>query len=163
MPLLLANVISARLKDKTFFLLLDGVRDGIDLAAIGLPMPLGHRQKVVFTTRDQAVCANMGCAAGDSSIQMQCLREDVAWDLFRYYVGDEIVNANSVIEGLAKEMVAECRASPCTVGRSMANQRCMYQWRVAYDMLRIKRPLPSDIQEMTDEGYPCLQYFENEF
>ncbi|RCV29163.1 hypothetical protein SEVIR_5G468400v4 [Setaria viridis] len=38
---LLAKTISRRLEDKTFLLMLDDVRDdGIDLSAIGLPMPL---------------------------------------------------------------------------------------------------------------------------
>uniref|UniRef100_A0A0A9FC02 NB-ARC domain-containing protein n=1 Tax=Arundo donax TaxID=35708 RepID=A0A0A9FC02_ARUDO len=37
------KVISSFLKDKTFLLLLDDVRERIDLAAIGLPVPLGHR------------------------------------------------------------------------------------------------------------------------
>ena len=82
-----AKIISRRLKHKRFLLLLDDVRaGGIDLSAIGLPMPLvGHRQKVVFTTRDQAVCAAMGCTAANT-IQMQCLGEDDACDLFRYHV-----------------------------------------------------------------------------
>jgi len=81
------EIISRRLKHKRLLLLLDDVRDGgNDLSAISLPIPLvGHRQKVFFTTRDQAVCANMGCAAANT-IQMQCLGEDDACDLFRYHV-----------------------------------------------------------------------------
>ncbi|CAO2195962.1 unnamed protein product [Urochloa humidicola] len=160
----LANeIISSRLQGKTFLLLLDDVRGRIDLEAIGLPMPLGHRQKVVFTTRDQAVCTSMGCAAGDT-IHMQCLGEDDAWDLFRYLVGDKIISYDSEIEHLAKQMVAECRGIPsalCTVGLSMSNQSDCVLWRVAYEMLMIKPPLTNDIQDKSDEAYPRLKYFED--
>ena len=37
-----------------------------------------------------------------------------------------------------------------------------YHWIVVYDMLMIKRPLPDDIKEMSDVGYLCLTFFENE-
>ena len=161
-----AKIISRRLKHKRFLLLLDDVRaGGIDLSAIGLPMPLvGHRQKVVFTTRDQAVCAAMGCTAANT-IQMQCLGEDDAWDLFKCYVGHEILYPNAPMEDIAKKIVAEFRGFPsalCTIGRSMSNRTKSYQWIVAYDMLMIKRPLPDDIKEMSDVGYPCLRFFEDE-
>ncbi|CAO1943144.1 unnamed protein product, partial [Urochloa humidicola] len=158
-----SKIISSRLKDEAFLLLLDDVRGGIDLAAIGLPMPLGHQQKVVFTTRDQAVCAQMGCAAGDT-IHMQCLGEDDAWDLFRYLVGEKIISSDSEIEHLAKQMVAECRGIPSalrTVGLSMSNQSDCIQWRVAYKMLTIKPPPTNEIQDKSDEGYPRLEYFED--
>lgn len=62
-------------------------------------------------------------------------------------------------------MVAECRGIPsalCTIGRSMAGQTDVRKWRVAYEMLKIKRsPLP-EIEEMDDEGYPRLDFFEDE-
>ncbi|KAF8642607.1 hypothetical protein HU200_067287 [Digitaria exilis] len=126
-------------------------------------MPLGRRQKVVFTTRDQAICVKMGCAG--NNIQMQCLGEDDAWNLFRYYVGEEIINADLEIKDIAKQMVAESRGFPsalCTIGRSMSNQSECLRWRVAYEMLMIKRPQPNDIEEMNKDGYPCLQFFEDE-
>ncbi|CAN6232123.1 unnamed protein product [Urochloa humidicola] len=73
----LAERLSSFFRDTSFLLLLDDVRDVIDLSAAGLPMPLGRRQKVVFTTRDQPICAEMGCASSNN-IQMQCLGEDAA-------------------------------------------------------------------------------------
>ena len=69
------------------------------------------------------------------------------------------------MEDIAKKIVAECRGFPsalCTIGRSMSNRTKSYQWIVAYDMLMIKRPLPDDIKEMSDVGYPCLRFFEDE-
>ncbi|KAF8736810.1 hypothetical protein HU200_014300 [Digitaria exilis] len=82
-----------------------------------------------------------------------------------YYVGEEIINADLEIKDIAKQMVAECRGFPsalCTIGRSMSNQSECFRWRVAYEMLMIKRPQPNDIEEMNKDGYPCLQFFEDE-
>lgn len=45
----------------------------------------------------------------------------------------------------------------------MSIKRDIKAWRVAYDLLRRKVPLHSGMQYMDDDGYPCLQYFENEF
>lgn len=79
-----AKVIYRFLRNKTFLLLLDDVRESFDLEAAGLPMPLGHRQKVVLTTRNPAICAG-------NTIHMQPLGEDDAWNLFRYNVGASIM------------------------------------------------------------------------
>ncbi|KAL6616745.1 hypothetical protein ACP70R_039015 [Stipagrostis hirtigluma subsp. patula] len=112
----LAKIISSFLADKTFLLLLDDVRERLDLSAIGMPMPLGYQQKVIFTTRDQAICAEMGCDG--NTIQMQRLEEDDAWDLFRERVGGEMINGDPMIEDLAKQ---GCRVPRCP-------QRLVYRW-----------------------------------
>ncbi|CAO1940997.1 unnamed protein product [Urochloa humidicola] len=153
-----AQMVSILFRDSSFLLLLDDVRDVIDLSAAGLPMPLGRRQKVVFTTRDQAICAKMGCASSDT-IQMQCLGEDAAWDLFRYCVGNGIISANPRI---AKKIVAECRGFPSalrTVGLSMSTSRYLKEWMSAYELITTKGPQA----DMDDEDYPCLHFFEQYF
>lgn len=96
------NLISSFLQCESFILLLDDVRAGFDLADAGLPMPLGPRQKVVFTTRDESICTDMGSSG--NIIRMERLAEDVAWDLFRYNVGSEIIDADLEIKDIAKEV-----------------------------------------------------------
>lgn len=104
-----ASTISRYLKGKSFLLLLDDVRDRLDLAAVGLPVPLGHSQKVVFTTRYPGVCAKMGCGTiGDTVIHMECLEEDEAWSLFKDKAGDEVINANPHIKHLANKVIHIC-------------------------------------------------------
>jgi len=94
--------ISTCLKGKPFLLLLDDVRERLDLAALGLPTPLGRRQKVIFTTRNHQICDDMGC----QSIQMECLSEDDAWNLFKDKVGQENnIDAHPHIKHLAKKVI----------------------------------------------------------
>ncbi|CAO2167777.1 unnamed protein product [Urochloa humidicola] len=137
----LAERLSSFFRGSSFLLLLDDVRDAIDLSAAGLPMPLGRRQKVVFTTWDQAVCAKMGCAGSDT-IQMRCLGVDAAWDLFRYCAGDGIISSDPEIKHLAKQIVAECRGFPSalrTVGLSMSTRRDLKEWMSACELIKTKR------------------------
>jgi len=94
--------ISTCLKGKPFLLLLDDVRERLDLAALGLPTLLGRRQKVIFTTRNHQICDDMGC----QSIQMECLSEDDAWNLFKDKVGQENnIDAHPHIKHLAKKVI----------------------------------------------------------
>jgi hypothetical protein len=100
-----ANIISERLKHDSFLLLLDDVQDGgLDLASIGLPMPLGHNQKVILTSKSQAVCARMGCNRANT-VEMKCLGEEDAWNLFQYKTGVEITEANAEIHEFAKLVI----------------------------------------------------------
>ncbi|KAL6853943.1 hypothetical protein ACP4OV_019972 [Aristida adscensionis] len=145
-----AKIISSLLKEESFLLVLDDMRETLDLATVGLPMPLGHRQKVIFTARNQAICNKMGCDS-NTTIQLRCLGEEDASILFRDKVGDEIIEAHPQIKHFAKKMVAECRGLPsslCTIGRAMCTKRDVKEWRNAYDLLKMKRP-PNEIQEET--------------
>ncbi|CAO1943146.1 unnamed protein product [Urochloa humidicola] len=159
----MAQIISTCLQGKPFLLLLDDVRERLDLAAVGLPTPLGDRQKVIFTTRNQAICVQMGCGSY-TTIQMKCLREDDAWNLFQDIVGKETVDAHPHIKHLAEEMAAECRGLPsalCALGRAMSTKRDVKEWRYAYDMLGRKMPTVSEIQEIDDEGYSDLHRLQD--
>ncbi|WVZ67323.1 hypothetical protein U9M48_016419 [Paspalum notatum var. saurae] len=158
-----SKVMSSYLKPKTFLLLLDDVRESIDLAAVGLPMPLGHKQKVIFTTRDHQICTAMGCTTTTNTIEMKCLGEDDACKLFKDNVGEEIINAHPHIDHLANKMVAECRGLPkalCTLGRAMSTKKDVKEWRYAYDVLKTMRPPANEIQEMDDEDYSYLHRLE---
>lgn len=154
--------ISTCLKGKPFLLLLDDVRERLDLAAVGLPTPLGRRQKVIFTTRNHQICADMGCSSS-TTIQMECLSEDDAWNLFKDKVGEQNIDAHPHIKHLAKKMVAECRGLPsalCALGRAMSTKSDVKEWRYGYDMLKRKRSPVSEIQEIDDEGHSDLYHLE---
>lgn len=84
-----AKVISSSLKDKRFLFLLDDLLEPADLVAIGLPMPLGYRQKVIFSTPDEAVCDEIGCVG--NTINMHPLGDEDAWTLFMTQVHNEFV------------------------------------------------------------------------
>lgn len=65
-------------------------------------MKLGPQQKIVFTTRDETVLAEMVCAG--NTFQMHCLDEVTAWNLFMYLVGDKIINSHPDFKDLAKKV-----------------------------------------------------------
>jgi hypothetical protein len=97
-----ARIISEHLKHDSFLLLLDDVQDGdLDLASVGLPMPLGYHQKVILTSKSQAACGRMGCTEANT-VEMKCLGEEDAWNLFKYKVGVEVTDANAEIHKIAK-------------------------------------------------------------
>nr|XP_051228471.1 probable disease resistance protein At1g12290 [Lolium perenne] len=138
-----ANIIAERLKHDSFLLLLDDVQDGdLDLASIGLPMPLGHNQKVILTSKSQAVCARMGCNRANT-VEMKCLGEEDAWNLFQYKTGVEITEANAEIHEFAKLMVSACGGLPgaiCSVGTAVAGVTCCElhpdDWWYAYERFK---------------------------
>jgi hypothetical protein len=101
-----ARAISEWLEHHSFLVLLDDVQDGYypDLTAVGLPMTLGRRQKVVLTSRSQVVCCHMGCTISNT-LEMKCLGEEDAWSLFKYNAGVEITEADDEIFEFAKQVI----------------------------------------------------------
>ncbi|KAG2260738.1 hypothetical protein Bca52824_080032 [Brassica carinata] len=73
--------IQARMKNKKFVLLLDNIWRKVNLEEIGIPFPTRENGcKVVFTTRSREVCGYMGV---DDPMEVQCLTDSAAWDLFK--------------------------------------------------------------------------------
>lgn len=91
------NIVSSSLQDQSFLLFLDDMWDSFDLATVGLPTTIGPLHEVVFTTRDESICTEMGCVA--NAIGMRCLGENDAWNLFY-----GIIDSHPAIENLAKEV-----------------------------------------------------------
>ncbi|KAF7085971.1 hypothetical protein CFC21_089329, partial [Triticum aestivum] len=129
----------------TFLLLLDGLGAPVDLAAAGVPMPLGkggRRQKVVVASEIPDVCALMGCTA-DNVVEIGCLGEDDAWGLFRDCVGDKIFQ-DSRIRPLAKEMVEACGGLPLALRMfdcPMSAIQDADEWRYMHKYLKARLPL----------------------
>lgn len=100
-----AKIIIDCLAQDSFLLLLDNVMDRPypDLVAVGLPMPLGRRQKVVLTSRSQMMCGRMGCTISNI-VEMKCLGDKDAWRLFKYHTGVEITEADTEIYEYAKQV-----------------------------------------------------------
>jgi disease resistance protein RPS2 len=100
-----AEIISDYLKHDSFLVLLDDVEDRqLDLASVGLPMPLGGRRKLIVTSTSQAGCSFMGCTEANT-IEMKCLGEEDAWNLFKYNAGVEITEADVEVHKIAKQVI----------------------------------------------------------
>jgi disease resistance protein RPS2 len=125
-----ADIILGFLKTTKFLILLDDVWNRIDLEAVGIPYPLG-RSKVVLTTRSKTVCGQMDVK---KEINVACLPDDEAWQLFEDKVGQETLSSSPRIEAIAKELVQELKGLPLaliTVGRAMYGKSNLKQWESA--------------------------------
>ncbi|XP_039118749.1 putative disease resistance protein At4g10780 [Dioscorea cayenensis subsp. rotundata] len=128
------------LKKKNFLLLLDDIWKRVDLPEdLGIPLPLrqsrnsknggqSYKRKVIFTTRDDDVCARMNA---HKKIKVECIDKE-AWHLFKQFANEEIINSSVVIENLAKEVMEKCSGLPLAlkvIGRATSNMKTPEEWR----------------------------------
>ncbi|KAF8030805.1 hypothetical protein BT93_D0101 [Corymbia citriodora subsp. variegata] len=146
------------LTQKKFALLIDDVWVRLDLSKIGVPLPsLKNGSKVVFTTRSEQVCYQMGA---DKAHEIKCLMPKEAMGLFEKNVGESTINFHPEIPELAKDIVQECKGLPLaliTVGRAMANRKKPSEWN---HVLRMLRNNPYKLSGM-DEVYHILEVSYN--
>ncbi|KAL0693840.1 hypothetical protein Bca4012_061020 [Brassica carinata] len=124
------------LRKKRFVLLLDDIWEKVDLTKIGIPIPTTNNQcKVAFTTRSQDVCARMGA---ENTMEVQCLSDDDAFDLFQKKVGKTTLGSDSEIPNLARIVAKKCHGLPLAldvIGETMSCKRTIQEWRHAIDIL----------------------------
>ncbi|VYS49639.1 unnamed protein product [Arabidopsis thaliana] len=151
-----ATDIHRVLKGKRFVLMLDDIWEKVDLEAIGVPYPSEvNKCKVAFTTRDQKVCGEMG---DHEPMQVNCLKPDVAWELFKNKVGDNTLRSDPVIVGLAREVAQKCRGLPLAlsvIGETMASKTMVQEWEHAIDVLTRSA---AEFSDMQNKILPILKY-----
>ncbi|CAH8382505.1 unnamed protein product [Eruca vesicaria subsp. sativa] len=127
-----ANDIHNFMKDKRFALLLDDVWTKVDLRKIGVPSPTKKNKcKIAFTTRSREVCVQMGVA---DPIEVQCLAENDAWDLFQLKVGGH----SSKIQEIARKVAERCHGLPLALnvlGETMSCKNKVREWNGALQVL----------------------------
>jgi disease resistance protein RPS2 len=104
-------------KGKKILIVLEDVWDVLDFESIEIPY-LEHEKsyKILFTSRDEKVCQNMGCKV---NFAVSVLKKDEAWYLFREMAGEIIDRPD--INPIARDVANECGGLPLaivTVGRS---------------------------------------------
>lgn len=143
------------MKDKRFALLLDGVWTKLDLTKIGVPSPTKRNKcKIAFTTRSREVCVQMGVA---DPIEVQCLAENDAWDLFQLKVGGHTSRSN--IQEVARKVAGRCHGLPLALnvlGRTMSFKKKVREWNDALQVLTSSPPIDSAGKE--DEVLPIIKY-----
>ncbi|KAL0732716.1 hypothetical protein Bca4012_008925 [Brassica carinata] len=152
--------IQARMKNKKFVLLLDNIGRKVDLADIGVPFPTRENGcKVVFTTRSREVCGYMGV---DDPMEVQCLTDSAAWDLFKKTVGPLTLKSHPRIPEQARKVAEICRGLPLAlnvIGETMSCKRTIKEWDLAVEVLN---PYAADFSGMDDQILPILKYsFDN--
>ncbi|EHA8588943.1 disease resistance protein SUMM2 [Cocos nucifera] len=145
-----STVLFENLKSKNFLLLLDDVWRGFELEDVGIPRPgtggNQYKRKVILTTRLLNVCSKI---KADVEIEMKCLGQTEALDLFKFHVGEQTLNSHPHIIDLAGVAAEECGGLPLalkTIGSAMCNRRDPKRWRHAIKLLEDSKH--AEIQEM---------------
>ncbi|EOA33621.1 hypothetical protein CARUB_v10019775mg [Capsella rubella] len=135
------------LKGKRFVLMLDDIWEEVDLEAIGIPFPTRENGcKVAFTTRSREVCGRMG---DHEPMQVKCLKQDEAWELFKTKVGDNTLTRDPGIVKLARKVTEKCGGLPLAlniIGKAMASKNTVQEWEHAINVLTKSAAEFSDIK-----------------
>jgi disease resistance protein RPS2 len=139
-----ATKISEFLQDKSFLVLLDDLQNDLDLAAVGLPHPLGVvvdgqlKRKVVLTTRARNLCHKMNV---NRDIYVSGLEMEEALQLFKDSAGGEILYSDPNIREHMENLVDILRAVPAELinfGRDMRGKVDPIQWQ---DVIHVVKEL----------------------
>ncbi|RID79785.1 hypothetical protein BRARA_A02495, partial [Brassica rapa] len=151
-----ADVIYNFLRKKRFMLFLDDIWEKVDLVEIGIPFPTTqNRCKVAFTTRSKAICAHMGV---EEPMEVKCLSEDDAYDLFQKKVGQITLRSDPGIPELARKVAKKCSGLPLAlndVGEAMSCKRTLQEWCYTIDVLT---SYAVEFSGMKDKILPLLKY-----
>ncbi|KAF8114226.1 hypothetical protein N665_0040s0081 [Sinapis alba] len=133
-----ADFIYNFLRKKRFMLFLDDIWEKVDLVDIGIPFPsTQNRCKVAFTTRSKAICAHMGV---EEPMEVKCLSENDAFDLFQKKVGQITLRSDPGIPELA---------------RKVAKKITIQEWCHSIDVLN---SYAMEFSGMKDKVLPLLKY-----
>jgi hypothetical protein len=135
-----ATRIREQLENKNFLLIVDDLRQNLDLGAVGIPYPLGFvgekKRKVVIMSLSEY--KSVGNLMGvNKDIELPILQEGEARELFRqsvFYPGDLYSDAN--IGTHAKDLVRAINGVPSELvryGKSMRGITDASSWKVAID------------------------------
>jgi disease resistance protein RPS2 len=144
------------LKNKKFVLFLDDLWDKVELANIGVPDPRTQKGcKLAFTSRSLNVCTSMG---DEEPMEVQCLEENVAFDLFQKKVGQKTLGSDPGIPQLARIVAKKCCGLPLAlnvIGETMSCKRTIQEWRNAIHVLN---SYAAEFIGMEDKILPLLKY-----
>ncbi|EFH62756.1 predicted protein [Arabidopsis lyrata subsp. lyrata] len=144
------------LRTKRFMLFLDDIWETVELDKIGIPDPTSHKGcRLAFTTRSLNVCTSMGVG---KPMEVQCLADDDAFDLFKKKVGELTLESDPQIPDLAKIVAKKCCGLPLAlnvIGETMSSKRTIQEWRRAISVLT---SYAAEFSGMNDKILPLLKY-----
>ncbi|KAH7676872.1 P-loop containing nucleoside triphosphate hydrolase protein [Dioscorea alata] len=152
--------ISKVLRLNDFVLLLDNIWEAVDLANLGIPHPNYSdnnsikqcKHKVIFTTRSEDVCAQMGAR---KLIKVECLESDEAWDLFKDNVNLDVIESDKNFKEIAWQVMKKCGGLPLAlqvIGKAMSNRKTLSEWNFILTSLK-----NSNIKVVPDVQISLLQ------
>jgi disease resistance protein RPS2 len=144
--------ISKELECKRYLLLLDEVRDILDLHMIGI-LDNKKDSKVVLATRYRDICFDFDT---DEQIKLKCLSEADAYKMFREKVGRNINLPR--IEPIAKLVASECAGLPLLIDKVARAFKKKDNFELWSDGLRSLRRWPSIKEQGRDELIESLKF-----
>ncbi|KAH7856521.1 hypothetical protein Vadar_002436 [Vaccinium darrowii] len=106
-----AQRISMVLERKRYLLLLDDVKQPLNLREIGIPNS-NNGSKIVLTTRERPVCKWMNL---DKEIKVEYLPIDEAWKMFQNVIGKNVLTEDPKILPIAHKVCEECCGLPLLI------------------------------------------------
>ena len=150
----IACKISEELEGKRFLLLLDEVRDILDLRKIGI-YDNQKDSKVVLATRYHHICRDM-----DELINVKRMSKDDAWKMFKEKVGQNIYTSG--VEPIAQLVVRECAGLPLLIDTVASTFRGKENFELWNDgLMRLRRWRSIKVQGM-DELIEFLKFCYDE-
>ncbi|WOL19335.1 hypothetical protein Cni_G28133 [Canna indica] len=127
-----ATFLLRALSRKKFVVMLDDVWKKFELEDVGIPTPNSDNGcKMIVASRSDIVCANMGAM---HLIEMQCLDEDQAWNLFLSNLTEEVraaINKDKEMNRSAMKIVTSCGGLPLAlnaIGGALACHKNPVEW-----------------------------------
>nr|XP_023924810.1 probable disease resistance protein At4g27220 [Quercus suber] len=153
-PLARPKRLKKRLMDsKSVLIILDDVRDALDLEAVGIPYGGQHNScKILLTSISEEACTRM---KSQKIFKIEVLSEEEAWNLFREMAGNCIDTPN--LHPIAEAIAKECGGLPIaivTVGRVL-EKKSEVEWSAALQQL--KNAIPKNIPGLDSKVYSCIE------
>ncbi|CAL5378068.1 unnamed protein product [Camellia sinensis] len=120
-----AKKISMELEHKRYLLLLDDVKDCLDLSEIGIPES-NNCSKIVLTTRVLDDCSEMV----DREIKVKCLSRVEAWQMFQDVLRQTELIEDKKTKQIAEQLCKDCGGLPLVIEK-VANT---FKWKAKDDL-----------------------------
>ncbi|KAF7114853.1 hypothetical protein RHSIM_RhsimUnG0074100 [Rhododendron simsii] len=148
-----AERISMELQGKKFLLLLDDVKECLNLTKIGIPES-NNGSKIVLTTRLRRVCRKMV----EQIINVSYLSLDESWKMFQDVLKSSEVLGDPEIKKIARRVCNECSGLPLLIQKVASTFKFKDNRTAWSDGLNNWRKWPEKDREGIKEMYNLLKF-----
>ncbi|XAR49328.1 hypothetical protein NMG60_11032497 [Bertholletia excelsa] len=149
----IADKISLAMKGTKYLLLLDDVKECLNLSQLGIPEKM-NGCKLVLTTRFRHVCFSMV----DQMIEVANLSQDESWDMFQHVLQNPKLIHDMSIRGLAWRVCKLCNGLPLLIEKVASSFKLKNDhdhWKEGLDSWR---KWPEEDQDGIWEIYKLLKF-----
>ncbi|KAF7114849.1 hypothetical protein RHSIM_RhsimUnG0074600 [Rhododendron simsii] len=149
-----AERISMELQGKKFLLLLDDVKECLDLSKIGIPEN-NNGSKIILTTRLRRVCEP---AMVEQIVKMTYLLLDESWKMFQDVLKGSGVLEDPEIKKIARRVCKECSGLPLLIQKVASTFKFKHNRTAWSEGLNNWRKWPEKDREGIKEIYNLLKF-----